>query len=218
MHMTPKHCLIFDLDGTISEPAEGIAGSINYALQQAGHPPIDHAHISQYIGPPLDKVFRAICGDAVDTNGLLDSLVGNYRRHYNDVGYSQNVLFDGIPAALEAIRAAGIPMGVCTSKFTDAAVMILEMHGVRSYFDFVSGGDNGITKSDQLRALLADGVVSSESIMIGDRAVDITSARANGLRGVGVLYGHGSREELESANPLRLLSEPAEFTSLIEVL
>lgn len=216
--MTPKSYLIFDLDGTISEPAEGIAGSINYALEQSGHAPIDAAHISQYIGPPLDKVFRTIVGFAVDSNNLLNDLVQNYRIHYNEVGYSQNVLFEGIPAALEAIRAAGIPMGVCTSKFTDAAVMILELHGVRGFFDFVSGGDNGITKADQFQTLLADGVVSSDSIMIGDRAVDITSARANGLRGVGVLYGHGSREELEEAAPIRLLSSPNELPSLIELL
>ena len=216
--MTPKSYLIFDLDGTISEAAEGIAGSINYALEQSGHAPIDTAHISQYIGPPLDKVFRAIVGDAVDSNNLLNDLVQNYRIHYNEVGYSQNVLFEGIPAALEAIRAAGIPMGVCTSKFTDAAVMILELHGVRGFFDFVSGGDNGITKADQFQTLLADGVVSSDSIMIGDRAVDITSARANGLRGVGVLYGHGSREELEEAAPIRLLTSPNELPSLIELL
>lgn len=79
--MTPKSYLIFDLDGTISEPAEGIAGSINYALEQSGHAPIDAAHISQYIGPPLDKVFRAIVGNAVDSNNLLNDLVQNYRIH-----------------------------------------------------------------------------------------------------------------------------------------
>ena len=84
---------------------KGQPGHPAAVLEQSGHAPIDAAHISQYIGPPLDKVFRTIVGFAVDSNNLLNDLVQNYRIHYNEVGYSQNVLFEGIPAALEAIRA-----------------------------------------------------------------------------------------------------------------
>lgn len=201
--------LIFDLDGTLSDPAIGIARSLNYALDTLGYRCLMAAEISPLVGPPLDWAFRQIVPDASDDTVL--ALVAKYRERYGTVGYKENVLYGGIAEALAQLSADGVRMGVCTSKRFDFAERILDMFGLRSHFSFVSGGDVGVTKRDQLRVLLEQHEVTPTSIMIGDRAVDIEAARANGLTTVGVLWGYGAEAELLAAAPDRLLRNPAEL-------
>ena len=105
-------------------------------------------------------------------------------------------------------------MGICTSKRVDFAERILSLFQLRPYFAFVSGGDIGVGKDEQLRTLIEQGTVSHGAVMIGDRAVDMTAARANGLRSIGVLWGHGSREELLGAVPDQLLESPMDLKRL----
>lgn len=211
--MTPAPHLIFDLDGTLSDPAVGIGRSINYALAAFDHLPIADSEISRLIGPPLDQGFLSILGAA--TPAHLVELVAKFRERYGAVGYAENTLYAGIPEALQQLAAANIPLGVCTSKRADFAERILAMFGLRPLFDFVDGGDVGISKAQQLAALRAAGTISAKSIMIGDRAVDVAAARANGLGAVGVLWGHGTRQELLAAQPDRLLTSPSELTTLL---
>lgn len=192
-----RNTLVFDLDGTLSDPAVGIGRSINHALVAFGFAPISDVAVSQYIGPPLDQIFRAITG--IDAAETLAALVGKYRERYADVGYAENVLYPGIPEALASLAAQGCVLGVCTSKRVDFADQILRMFGLRSHFAFVDGGEIGVHKDRQLGALVANGTIGPGSTMIGDRAVDVLAAKRNALRSVGVLWGHGSRDELESA-------------------
>ena len=109
-------------------------------------------------------------------------------------------------------------MGVCTSKRVDFAERILVLFKLREYFYFVSGGDVGVGKADQLRGLLEQGVAGQGSAMIGDRAVDVIAARATGLRSVGVLWGHGSLQELLDVAPDRLLQAPGELKYLVDAV
>ena len=211
----PHPFLIFDLDGTLSDPSVGIGRSLNYALQYFGHPPIPSKEVSQYIGPPLDHAFRSRLPEV--TPDHLAGLVAKYRERYAEVGFAENVLYPGIPEALYALDAAGIPLGLCTTKRADFAESILELFGLSDYFRFVSGGDVGIRKSDQLAGLLNQGVIDSGSTMIGDRSIDILAARDNGLKSVAVLWGHGSREELESALPDAFLELPDDLLGLANV-
>lgn len=104
--------------------------------------------------------------------------------------------------------------GLCTSKRADFAERILELFGLRHHFAFVSGGDIGIAKADQLAALLAAGAIDRDAIMIGDRAVDLEAAHANGLASCGVLWGFGSRAELEAPRPRYLVQTPDELAQL----
>ena len=203
---------IFDLDGTISDPAVGIGRSINYALEYFGYPPIPDREVSRLIGPPLDQTFQSIVGSASPEH--IAQLVAKYRERYAEVGYSENVIYPGIPEALLRLSAADIPMGVCTSKRADFAERILKLFGIREHFDFISGGDIGVRKVDQLAYLLGNRTIGKASIMIGDRAVDILAAKANGLRSVAVLWGHGSVEELQSVVPDALLKAPEELVSI----
>ncbi|OYT93695.1 MAG: HAD family hydrolase [Burkholderiales bacterium PBB3] len=204
--------LVFDLDGTISDPAVGIGRSINYALAHFAYPSIPDTAVSQYIGPPLDASFASITGQT--STAHLVELVAKYRERYTEVGYSENVLYPGIAQALESIAAKNIPMGLCTSKRSDFAERILKMFGLRHHFQFVSGGDIGIQKKQQLAALRADQTIANNAIMIGDRAVDIEAAKFSQLKSAGVLWGHGSHAELVAAGPENLLSHPSELPDL----
>ncbi len=206
--------LIFDLDGTISNPVVGFGRSINYALGAFGYPEIDDEELSQYIGPPLEATFRRVAPGA--SAAAILGLVAKYRERYGEVGYTENLVYPGIPEALQHLAAHGVQMGICTSKRVDFAERILTLFELRSHFAFVSGGDIGMGKDEQLRTLMEQKTVSRGAAMIGDRAVDMTAARTNGLRSIGVLWGHGSREELLGAVPDRLLESPTELKELAE--
>jgi len=214
MHPTPF--LVFDLDGTLSDPAVGIGRSINYALAHFGYATIADEDVSQAIGPPLDVTFAALSGSASPAH--VAELVFKYRERYADVGYAENVLYAGIPEALEVLATAGVPMGVCTSKRTDFAERILKLFSLRQHFQFVSGGDIGVLKWQQLADLLVQQQITPASTMVGDRAVDVESAKANGLRSVGVLWGHGSEAELTRTGPVRLLTSPHQLVELVSLL
>ena len=204
--------LIFDLDGTLSDPAVGIGRSLNYALDAFGYRTLSPQEVSRYVGPPLDLAFREIVPDASADTVL--ALVAKYRERYRDVGYAENTLYPGIADALARLSSDRVDMGVCTSKRREFAEKILERFGLRQHFTFVDGGDVGVGKGDQLRALLEQGTVRPTSTMIGDRAVDIEAARVNGLGAVGVLWGHGTKAELLGAGPDRLLESPMELAGL----
>ncbi len=205
--------LVFDLDGTLSDPKEGITKSINYAL-------IKHGYEAQcidvlaplVIGPPLDESFRALT--KVTDSAHIGSLVTSYRERYADLGYRENILYDGIDEALGVLKDRGVKMGVCTSKPERFARPILQMFDLIDYFDFVSGGDVGVKKGMQLRMLLEQKAITQNSLMIGDRAVDMIAARENNLCCAGVLWGYGSNAELSEQNPDHLLNRVEEFKIL----
>jgi phosphoglycolate phosphatase len=211
--MLPAASYVFDLDGTISDPAVGIGRSLNYALQHFGYPPISERAVSCLIGPPLDEAFRSIVDDASPRR--IAALVSRYRERYAEIGFSENVIYPGILEALRALVRAGVVLGLCTSKRTDLADRILRLFGIREHFRFVSGGDIGVSKREQLGALLANESIDRSFIMVGDRAIDILAARANGLAAIGVLWGHGSLEELRAASPDLLVEFPHELVERV---
>jgi phosphoglycolate phosphatase len=210
---TSHDLVLFDLDGTLSDPLVGIGRSINYALSHFGHAELELHDLAIHIGPPLDEAFRSITG--VHSSSELNALVAKYRERYGQIGYSENVLYPGIVEALSALSKACVPLGVCTSKRADFAERILEMFGLRSCFRFVNGGEIGIHKWQQIESLLAQGLISESTVMVGDRAVDLVAAHRNGLHAAGVLWGHGSRTELENEHPRYLLASPAELQFLV---
>lgn len=210
--MSERPTLIFDLDGTLSDPSEGIGRSINFALSDLGFAPIPESAVSQHIGPPLDQAFRAIT--RTDSTEVISRLVSKYRERYADVGYAENVIYAGIPEALACLSDSCQALGVCTSKRVDFAEKILELFGLRHHFAFVSGGEIGIRKDQQLRLLLDTGTIGQASTMVGDRAVDISAAKANGLVSVGVLWGHGTLDELTDAGAGTILHSVSQLASL----
>lgn len=208
--------LIFDLDGTLSDPAVGVLRSINHALGHFGYALVPPDAISACIGPPIDQTFARLSGSGDPAH--VAALVARYRERYAQTGYAENVLYPGIPDVLEVLGSLGVEMGVCTSKRVDFAERILTMFGLRSHFRFVSGGEDGASKSDHLRDLLRHGLAPRDALMIGDRAVDIEAARTNGLVAAGVLWGHGSEAELRHAGADHLLATPPDLRRLLDTV
>lgn len=207
---------IFDLDGTLSNPELGITRCLNYALDAHGFASHPAATLTQFIGPPLEQAFIALTGSRDES--LVLSLVAKYRERYSDVGYAENQLYDGIPEQLAAIKNTGIAMGVCTSKRVDFAERILEHFGIREHFGYVSGGDVGIRKGQQLAALLSSKSIPQSALMIGDRYADVVAAKENSLQSLGVLWGFGSREELANAGANRIITVVTELGGLAHKL
>jgi len=203
---------VFDLDGTLSDPLEGIANSINYSLAMHGFSQVSAGDISAYIGPPMDYIF----GELTQSNdaSLIESCIATYRTQYSKIGYAENHKYEGIDALLLQLRENGNTMGICTSKRRDFALRIVSLFGWDEYFTFISGGDVGIEKSHQLAQLLSKGQIDNSAIMIGDRAIDISAAKKNGLRSAGVLWGHGSHLEIEEAGPDWVIDAPAGLLKL----
>jgi len=215
--MTRFHdLLLFDMDGTLSDPLVGIGRSINHALSRFGHAPVDLPEIPAFVGIPLNKTFQTLTG--VTSPGHLNALVASYRERYAEVGYSENVMYPGVAEALADLTADGVSLAVCTSKQKRFAERILKMFGIRSCFQFVNGGDTGVRKWQQIERLLSEGLISESSVMVGDRASDMVAAHRNGLCAAGVLWGYGSRGELEREQPRRLLDSPSEILTLEEEL
>ena len=135
--------LIFDLDGTISDPIVGIVRSVNYSLFEHGFEAKSDSEISTHIGPPLDELFASLTGS--NNQVLLESLIKKYRERYKDVGYSENTLYPEMPEVLGKLKQK-YKLVVCTSKKEDFAKKILSMFGLLNMFIFINGADIGIQK------------------------------------------------------------------------
>jgi len=204
---------LFDLDGTISDPFEGIYKSVNHALDEHGYEPAEPGEVRSMIGPPLTEIFASLLGP-LDDNRML-GLIDSYRDRYASVGYAENVIYDDMPEIVTALHESGYRMGVCTSKRADYAAKIVDMFGLGGFFEFVDGGDVHIKKYMQIERLVANGIEAAETVMIGDRAVDIEAARKNDIAAIGVIWGFGDRAELENAGPDHIVDSPRELLELL---
>ncbi len=210
--MSAHDLILFDLDGTLSDPLVGIGRSINYALEHFGFAALDLVRLAAYVGPPIDETFAALTGATSDAD--IHAMVAKFRERYSDVGYSENVLYPDVADAIAHLADAGVPLGICTSKREDFADRILRMFGLRAYFRFVNGGEIGIAKWQQIEALLAAGQVSATTVMVGDRATDLIAAHRNGMKSASVLWGYGSEEELARERPHYVFRSAAELKQL----
>lgn len=189
--------LFFDLDGTLTDPAEGITNSVVHALNKWGIEVSDKCELYCFIGPPLSASFKKYYGFS-DDEAL--KCVEYYREYFRDRGIFENRVYGGIPQLLEKLKADGRILVLATSKPEVFAKRILERFDLAKYFDFVAGAtldESRNKKGDVIRyALGLAGVEDlSEVIMIGDREQDVLGAKENHIDSLGVLYGYGDREE-----------------------
>lgn len=193
--------LLFDLDGTITDPKQGITKGIQYALKDFNIHVEDLDTLCKFIGPPLRPAFKQYYGFNDDE---AEKAVAKYREYYSVTGLFENEVFPGMEKLLSDLKKEGKILIVATSKPEEFAKRILEHFGLDEYFTDICGatldGSRG-TKEEVIRyALKKNGITDlNEVVMIGDRLHDVEGAKAVGLTSVGVLFGYGSREELLEA-------------------
>lgn len=208
--------ILFDLDGTLTDPGAGIVSCIRYALERLGRDlPADQA-LLRYIGPPLRESF----GELLNTSDkcAIDHVVNVYRERYSTIGLLENEVYPGIPEALAKLSERGDTLFVATSKPEIYAQRILEHFGLAGHFRKIWGCELDGTRSDKgeliAHLLKHEKLAPAETLMIGDRSHDAVGARANSIVPVGVLWGYGDEAELTSAQCKTLLSTPSELTRL----
>jgi len=207
---------LFDLDGTLTDPYQGITRCISHALLALGRPAPPQMDLRWCIGPPLKNSFARLLASDDDT--LAEEAVAIYRERFGSVGLFENEVYGGIPEALTALQEVGHILYVATSKPTVYAKQIVEHFDLQRYFRAIHGSELDGTRSDKTNLishiLQSEGIASSETLMIGDRKHDMIGAKANGVCGIGVLWGYGTQDELEASGAHACIRRPQELNTV----
>ena len=208
--------VLFDLDGTLTDPAEGITNALMHAQRRLGRAVSPREDLFVFIGPPLIESFMSEWGL---TRAEADQALVYYREHFNTKGLYENIPYPGIGAFLGDLKAAGLRLFVATSKPEPLSLRILEHFDLLPYFEAVAGStmDEQRTKKGEViaYALSEFHLDPKETVMVGDRRHDVAGAAENDLACIGVLYGYGSREELTAAGAAALAADLGELTALL---
>lgn len=193
--------VLFDLDGTLTDPAEGITNSIIYALKKYNIEISNRGELYKFIGPPLLESFEKYYGFSKEE---AKKAVEYYREYYKNKGIFENLLYDGCDDLLKELKDEGLLLIVATSKPEVFAKKILEYFDIEKYFTFIAGSnlDGSRAKKGEVieYALECCNIVDLlKAIMIGDREHDIIGAKSAGIASIGVLFGYGDRSEHENA-------------------
>jgi len=222
---SPPGVVLLDLDGTLTDSAPGIVGSLRAALTEAGLPVPDDAALRRFVGPPLPGMLRA-SGVPADR---VDELVATYRRHFTAGGMFDNAVFAGIPEALTALREAGVVLAVATSKPEVYARQIAEHFGLDAHLTHGLDGVFGADADQGARAGKAEVVAHAlahladrgvdagpaTTVMVGDREHDVLGAGHHGIATVGVTWGYAEPGELEAAGAAAVVRTPLDLTDLL---
>lgn len=213
--------VFFDLDGTITEPEEGIINGVLFALSKFGITVEDRTTLYPYIGPPLRDSFR-------DYHGLseedTEQAILYYREYYSTKGIYQNDIMPGMEQAFQTLRQHGCHLYVATSKPELYAKQILQHLKLDGYFDIIAGSTFDKARDTKaavieylITGIAADQVKPSadEIIMVGDRKFDVIGARAFGIDTIGVLFGYGSKEEFEACDCRYVAADAEEMVQMI---
>lgn len=206
--------ILFDLDGTLTDPKEGITKSVAYALEYFGIEVENLDSLCKFIGPPLKESFEKYFGIDVDIG------VEKYRERFCETGLYENVEYEGIAELLSTLKDNGKTLMIATSKPHIYASKILEHFDLIKYFSFVSGSEMDGVRTDKAEviayALNENGIEDRfKVLMIGDREHDIIGANKNGVDSVGVLYGYGCREEFEENHAAYIVETVEELKKLL---
>lgn len=212
--------LLFDLDGTLTDPFVGITRSIGYALEKLGRIAPAAEDLRWCIGPPLQSAFARLL--ETDDEALIWDGVRLYRERYAAVGKFENRLIPGIQEILAGFADGEYFLSVATSKVKTYTGDILEHFGLNRYFEAVHGAEadgTNANKADLVRHILAhEPIEAARALMIGDRSHDVVGAKVNGVQALGVLWGYGDRIELEEAGADEIAANPGELVRLVSKL
>ena len=213
--MGKKDIVLFDLDGTLTDPMTGITKSVQYALKKQGIIENDLWNLTKFIGPPLKESFQKFYGMSKEE---AQKAVEDYREYFSPIGIFENIIYDGMEEMLTKLKKEGMRLCVATSKPEEFAKRILEHFQLEEYFEFVGGAlmDGRTNKAEVIAYVLSEIKAEKEqTIMVGDREHDILGAKKNGIESIGVLYGYGDKNELQDAGADLIVED---VTQLREIL
>ncbi len=216
-----KKYILFDLDGTLTEPKDGIINSVIYSLKYYPELAVpDREQLCDFIGPPLVSSYMRYFG--MDERTASEA-VEHYREYFSEKGIFENSLYPGVSDMLAALAESGHINVLATSKPSVFANRILEHFGIARYFTCTVGSEldgSRVEKKDVIAEVLNNfpGITASNAIMVGDRRFDAEGAAANGLRCIGVTYGHGSGEELADAGCYMIVKNVEELRGVLMAL
>lgn len=212
-----KQYILFDLDGTLTDPKLGITKSIQYALKafQIDEPDLDS--LCKYIGPPLRESFHSFHGF---DEAKAEEAVVKYREYFSVTGLYENEVYEGIEEMLDRLKKAGKTLMIATSKPEEFARKILQYFKLENYFTDICGATMDSSRSSKeavIRYALDKNRITDfpAVIMIGDRLHDIEGAKSVGITSMGVLFGYGSREELETAGADYIAETVEDITQIL---
>lgn len=212
--MAKYDAVLFDVDGTLIHSSPGILSTMEHTFRAMGVDPAT-VDLTRYLGPPLRRSFAEHFPDEAS----VERMVGIYREQYHKVGQHLCTPFPGVKEMLTELRAAGVRLYTATSKPTVVVTPILQEQGLAGCFEFIGGAseDKSIdTKTAVMRAVLARPELGGRRVlMVGDRSDDMGGAADCGVPAAAVLYGYGSRQELEPFRPAFFAKDPAELTAYI---
>jgi len=208
---------LFDLDGTLTDPKVGITKSVQYALKKYGIEDVLLSELEGFIGPPLKESFIEFY--SFDEKKAIQA-IEFYREYFKKKGIFENKVYEGIPELLAKLKQDGLVIAVATSKPTVFAEEILTYFGLTEYFDIVVGSNLDGTRTNKAEVieyvLTKLGINKKEQVvMIGDRKHDVIGAQKNCVNSIGVSYGYGTIEELESVEPTYIANSVDELYSLL---
>jgi phosphoglycolate phosphatase len=195
--------LLFDLDGTLTDPREGITRCIQYALGRFNKVIPPWEQLTWCIGPPLKASFAQLLNTS--DQEILDRALTHYRKRFSEKGLFENALYPGVVSALDELRTAGFKLFLATSKPSVFAQQILDYFKITPYFQTVYGSELDGRLSDKgiliAHIIEQEGLDSWATLMIGDRVYDIKGGKENNVMTAAVAYGYGTRDEINTANP-----------------
>jgi phosphoglycolate phosphatase len=208
--------LLFDLDGTLTNPFQGITKCISYALERMGRPSPPREELIWCIGPPLKYSFAKLM--ETDDKVLIDKTLTFYRERFGTVGLFENEVYEGIPETLGALQAMGHRLFLATSKPRVYAKRIIDHFGLTQYFKEIYGAELDGTRNDKTSLisyiLKTESIAASEAAMIGDRKYDMIGANENGVCGFGVLWGYGTKDELKASGASGFIENPRNLVTI----
>ncbi|MFC7782980.1 MULTISPECIES: HAD family hydrolase [unclassified Rossellomorea] len=216
--MNKYKIILFDLDGTLSDPKEGITKSVQYALENMDVEVPDVHELECFIGPPLQVSFA----EHYDFNELkIQRAIDFYRERFKEKGMFENKLYPNIPSLLKTLKEKGFTLVVATSKPTVFAEQILKYFTIDQFFDLIAGSnlDGTRTSKAEIIQYILDVYHEYEAgsfIMIGDRKHDIIGAHYTGIDSIGVTYGYGSFEEISQSDPTFIVENVDEIKDVLE--
>lgn len=213
--------ILFDLDGTLTDPKVGITKAVQHALAKFDIIEPDLTKLNFFIGPPLEVTFMETYSFSRDKAW---EAIGYYREYFKEHGIYENELYAGIPELLEVLKSQGRSLFVATSKPYVFAETILSHFQLDSYFTYVCGSELDGTRSDKseiIQYTIENYQLNVEdTIMIGDRKHDIHGAHNNNIHSVGVGFGYGTEEEITAARPtiqVKTVQELFQVFSMLEI-